>query len=220
MIKKTFNIDSGQRIFAVGDIHGEINKLNEKLEEIGFDKNLDILFSVGDLIDRGEDSLSCLALIQEPWFESVRGNHEDMMINAVVNNDESHANCWMANGGGWYVNLNQEDRMYANDLAKIANENLPYVIEINYQGKKIVICHADYPGNNYTGEIDEHDLFNIVWSRDRIEAFKRWQSTGEIKGADMFVFGHTPLRKPYRVENCLYIDTGAVFGKELTIIQL
>lgn len=220
MKKREIKIDDNQRVFAVGDIHGEITKLNEKLKEIGFDKNLDILFSVGDLIDRGEDSLSCLALIQEPWFESVRGNHEDMMINAVVNNDENHANCWMANGGAWYVNLNQEDRMYANDLAKIASEKLPYVIEISYQGKKIVICHADYPNNNYTGEIDDHDLFNIVWSRERIEAVRRCMPTEPIKGADMFVFGHTPLRKPFRVDNCLYIDTGAVFGKELTIIQL
>lgn len=220
MKKLDLTIGNDDRVFVVGDIHGEITKLNDKLNEIGFNREVDTLISVGDLIDRGEDSLACLSLIQEPWFKSVRGNHEDLMINAIINESESHLACWIQNGGGWYFNLNQEDRMYANDLAKIADSELPYVIELNFKGKKIVICHADYPDNEYTGEIDDHDLFNIVWSRERIESVKRCRPTEPIKGADLFVFGHTPLRKPYHVDNCLYIDTGAVFGKELTIVEL
>ena len=82
---KTLNLKSEQRVFAVGDLHGEITALNEKLVEIGFNKDADLLISVGDLIDRGEDSLACLSLIHnEPWFHAVRGNHEDLMIGSIV----------------------------------------------------------------------------------------------------------------------------------------
>ncbi|AGH16046.1 NinI-like serine-threonine phosphatase [Vibrio phage pYD21-A] len=217
---KKFDIESEKRIFVVGDIHGEITKLNEKLDEIGFDKDADILFSVGDLIDRGEDSLACLALIQESWFEPVRGNHEELMINSVVHNDSNNIACWMQNGSRWYLDLNEEDRMYADDLAKLANETVPYVIEINYQGRKIVICHADYPSNDYDGNVNAEELFDIVWSRTRIESFIKHQKTSRINGADQFIFGHTPVRHVSGFGNCLYIDTGAVFGKDLTVIRL
>lgn len=220
MNKLELTVGNQDRVFVVGDIHGEITMLNDKLSEIGFDKESDTLISVGDLIDRGEDSLACLALIQEPWFKSVRGNHEELMINSVLHEDDNHIACWIQNGGGWYFNLNQEDKMYANDLANIAKSELPYVIELKYKGKKIVICHADFPRNEYNGSIENEDLFYIVWSRDRINKLIKHNVSDTIKGADMFIFGHTPIRKPLHADNCIWIDTGAVFGKELTIIQL
>ncbi|AUY77290.1 TPA: hypothetical protein HNC65_07435 [Escherichia coli] len=41
-----------------------------------------------------------------------------------------------------------------------------------------------------------------------------------ITGADHFWFGHTPLRHRVDIGNLHYIDTGAVFGGELTLVQL
>ncbi|CAM0103880.1 NinI-like serine-threonine phosphatase [Vibrio phage 5P1c] len=219
MNKQQMQIGDTDRVFFVGDIHGEITKLNNKLEEIGFDKELDTLISVGDLIDRGEDSLSCLSLIQEPWFKCVRGNHEDLMMNALVNKSENHLACWIQNGAQWYFNLNQEDKMYANNLAKIIKSEIPYVIELHHKGKKVVVCHADYPEDEYTGNIETESLFDIVWNRSRIENYHRTGVLSEIKGADLFVFGHTPLRKPLIKGNCAYLDTGAVFGKELMVLS-
>ncbi|MCP3681945.1 MAG: hypothetical protein GY861_04570 [bacterium] len=219
MNKLELHIGDEDRVFFVGDIHGEITKLNEKLEEVGFDKELDTLISVGDLIDRGEDSLSCLSLIQEPWFNCVRGNHEQMMVDAVLHKKMSYVSHWVQNGGGWYFVLNQEDKMYADDLAKLLKSETPYAIELHHKGKKVVVCHADYPENKYTGEVETDHLFNIVWNRSRIENYNKTGKMGKIEGADMFVFGHTPLRKPTVVGNCAYLDTGAVFNKELTVVS-
>lgn len=42
----------------------------------------------------------------------------------------------------------------------------------------------------------------------------------EIKGADTFIFGHTPAVKPLKFANQMYIDTGAVFCGNLTLIQV
>ena len=67
--------------YVVGDLHGCYPLLVRLLNAVNFDKSKDRLFSVGDLIDRGPESLRCLELLQEPWFFAVQGNHELMMLN-------------------------------------------------------------------------------------------------------------------------------------------
>jgi len=64
----------------VGDLHGCFDLLTRLLAEVRFNKSYDRLFSVGDLIDRGLDSLRCLQLLAESWFYPVQGNHEKMML--------------------------------------------------------------------------------------------------------------------------------------------
>ena len=74
--------DNG-RDFAVGDIHGEFNQLKNLLDHVNFDCQLDRLFSVGDIIDRGPDSMECLALLEKPWFHCVIGNHEQQFVSTM-----------------------------------------------------------------------------------------------------------------------------------------
>ena len=68
------------RDYVVGDLHGCRQLLDQLLEFVDFSPENDRLFSVGDLIDRGSDSLGCLALLEKPWFYAVRGNHEEMLL--------------------------------------------------------------------------------------------------------------------------------------------
>ena len=68
------------RDFIVGDLHGCLDLLHAELARLQFEPAKDRLFSVGDLADRGPDSMGCLRLLREPWFHAVRGNHEDMLI--------------------------------------------------------------------------------------------------------------------------------------------
>jgi len=48
--------------FVVGDLHGCYDLLESLLGAVSFDKSKDRLFSVGDLIDRGPNSLRCLRI--------------------------------------------------------------------------------------------------------------------------------------------------------------
>lgn len=52
-----------RNIQVVGDLHGCNTLLMEKLDEVGFDTSRDLLISVGDLTDRGEENVECLALL-------------------------------------------------------------------------------------------------------------------------------------------------------------
>jgi serine/threonine protein phosphatase 1 len=52
------------RDFIVGDLHGCRSMLDELLEHANFDPQKDRLFSTGDLVDRGPDSVGCLELLR------------------------------------------------------------------------------------------------------------------------------------------------------------
>src|SRR3990167_4053677 len=65
------------RDFAVGDIHGHFTLLQEALDRVEFDPEIDRLFSVGDLVDRGPECRQVLNWLAKPWFHPVRGNHDD-----------------------------------------------------------------------------------------------------------------------------------------------
>ncbi|MEC6832986.1 metallophosphoesterase [Photobacterium toruni] len=229
MFKKTtiatvFNADMYNKLFFVGDLHGERELLESELDKIGFDKEHDLLVGVGDLIDRGTDSLWTLELINEPWFKSVRGNHEQMAIDAVCDLGYDHRERgnrkghWMNEGGIWFWQLAPEQRAFAKRLINQCQQ-LPLILELHRHGKKIVVCHADYPLNEYVTSQPVPEI-NILCSRKRIRAIRGGDNESIIiNGADLFVFGHTSLRKPLIIGNICYIDTGAVFSNKLTIIE-
>jgi len=210
-------IDGGQyrNIFIVGDLHGCYNRLMTQLEELEFDRQQDLLISVGDLIDRGPQSLECLELIMEKWFVCVRGNHEQMAIDAMTG--KSDGLLWFHNGGNWFNQLDYDQEVLAKALIAKA-DSLPYVIELVTDGKKIVIVHADYPRTTYDYE-RAIDIDRAIWDRGRFEMLLDGH-TMNIPGADEFYFGHTPIQRPLKAENLNYIDTGAVFGNLLTIVQV
>ncbi|WP_371206777.1 metallophosphoesterase [Dickeya sp. NCPPB 3274] len=116
-----------RHIFVVGDVHGCYRQLMTMLEQVGFDTGRDLLVSVGDLIDRGSQSLACLDLLQQRWFRAVRGNHEQMALDAL--NDTARIPLWRANGGDWFFQLDDERQTLARRLLALAAQ-LPYVIEI------------------------------------------------------------------------------------------
>lgn len=88
-----------RHIWVVGDIHGEYQLLQSRLHQLSFFPEIDLLISVGDNIDRGPESLDVLRLLNQPWFTSVKGNHEAMALEAFETGD---GNMWLASGGDWF----------------------------------------------------------------------------------------------------------------------
>ncbi|HFZ8994370.1 TPA: metallophosphoesterase [Citrobacter freundii] len=204
-----------RHIYVVGDLHGCHSLLLEKLSEIGFDSTRDLLISVGDLTDRGKENVACLTLLKKPWFRAVRGNHEQMMLDCLLyDGNEAY---WIMNGGGWFFALESElEQQVRALLPKVAA--LPLIIEVATQDEKYVICHADYPDDSYAfGKPVNKD--EVIWNRKRITAADG-ERVKTISGADRFIFGHTPLRAPLQRANQYYIDTGAVFTGNLTLLQI
>lgn len=206
--------ENWRHIYIVGDLHGCLAKLVALLKNRRFDSRQDLLISVGDVIDRGPDSPGCLALLDKRWFRAVRGNHEEMALDALEQGDRM---LWVMNGGDWFKKLPDERQKIVRE-ALLHCHDLPSIIELHVHDQTLVIAHADYPSSHYAWNkpVDERCL---VWSRERLN--KNMQGLGEnISGADGFYFGHTPLKQAAHYHNQNYIDTGAVFGNTLTMVQV
>lgn len=203
-----------RHIWVVGDIHGCFTLLIAKLRACRFDPWQDLLVSVGDLIDRGPDSLRCLQLLHKRWVVAVRGNHEQMAMDSL---SAPQASLWMMNGGDWFVSLAVEKQLQA-VLALEKCQRLPWILEVHCLDQTHVIAHADYPADAYLWN-KPVNLEDVLWRRGRLSEHLAGEGS-TLTGADHFWFGHTPLRQRFDSFNLHYIDTGAVFGGELTLVQL
>ncbi|MGK9173015.1 protein-serine/threonine phosphatase [Yokenella regensburgei] len=201
-------------IWIVGDVHGCLRQLTEQLREQHFDPWQDLLIAVGDLIDRGPESLACLELIKKPWFRTVRGNHEQMAMEALQKGDET---LWLLNGGSWFTTLSSGHKQQAEALL-LDSASWPLIIELHSQSGTHIIAHADYPAPRYKWQQTINEAA-VLWNRERLT--RHLAGKGEfIYGAEHFWFGHTPLKQRLDVENQHYIDTGAVFGGALTLVRV
>lgn len=218
MIKKLKNNTVGKDYF-VGDIHGCYEQLMEALEKIKFNPDVDRLISVGDLVDRGSDSVKCLNLLKELWFHAVSGNHEDMMIKSFRFEWPTHN--YIQNGGRWFFHLPYEQQ---EELVLLADTKMPLVIEVETDIGTIGVIHANAPDDwqKYHQLNDDEDFFDdalvedTIWGRRRIYG----NQSGRVKGIDYVVVGHTPVNYVIALDNIVYIDTGAVYDGSLTILSV
>jgi serine/threonine protein phosphatase 1 len=200
------------RDFVCGDIHGCFSYLEERLIEIDFNKNSDRLFCVGDLIDRGPESRKAAEYLEMPWFYSVLGNHEEMLIMALYN--RYYRNNHLRNGGGWVY---KETLSYKIKLLK-AVDKLPLIIQVG----DTIIAHAALPAVKSLEdiEIDPDDYLRIVlWERKKIPNVL-------IPGISKVYVGHNIVTEPAVCGITTNIDTGAflkywdgIDGK-LTILEI
>lgn len=196
--------------YCVGDIHGCFDRLNNFLKAIQFDEKVDRLFSVGDLCDRGPNSDQVLDWLEQPWFHAVRGNHEQMVIDANDPYNSGAEALLFMNGGEWYF---QQNHMKQKEIA-FAFESLPFMIEVSTpNGVSFGVVHADVPWNDWNKtkerlyQEDTQVKNYLTWSRDRVNGYTQ----GDVVGVDYLVVGHTPLPEYQQEDNILRLDTGAVF---------
>lgn len=199
--------------YVVGDLHGMYDLLMIGLKKVGFDKKRDRLFAVGDLIDRGEKNVECLALCYEPWFFSVRGNHEQMAFDSILGYAPSEM--WFQNGGRWYIQ-EESDELAAtfHDLS----ERLPYGIEVETDTGLVGIVHADVMRPHWLDNFSGENACNqyMLWSRSRAYGHCNYI----VEGIDRLYVGHTPVKKKEVIDNVHYIDLGSCFYNNLYIERI
>lgn len=213
MVIQRFALNENGRDYIVGDIHGYFEALEIELNRIGFDKTRDRLFSVGDTCDRGPESEDCVFWQELPWFHAVRGNHEQMIIDACDGYYDKE--CFHYNGADWWVKLDtQEQKRYYGD----AFERLPFVIELETTKGKIGIVHADCPSHDWITFCTriEHEQDHMpggrflstmkncaIWMRERVIQ----KDCTPVTNIRAVVCGHTGVEKHTIFGNVHMIDT-------------
>ncbi len=203
---KRFAANTAGRDFAVGDIHGHFTRLQSALDTADFDPAVDRLFSVGDLVDRGPECRDVLDWLSKPWFNPVRGNHDDY----VCRFDTCDAENWVYNGGAWFAGLAwDEQREFA-----VQFRELPVAIEVETAGGLIGIVHADCVFDTWAEMRNELEApesnkrlklvqNTCMWSRSRVENY----DTAPVADMRAVVVGHTPMKRPAVLGNVYHIDT-------------
>ncbi|BDX08637.1 metallophosphoesterase [Planctobacterium marinum] len=228
---------ASKHAWIVGDIHGQYELLLQVLKQKGFDPGSgDRLFSVGDLIDRGPDSLKTLQLLNEPWFYAVMGNHEQLLLKglAAMQGEGSVADIlnWQSfNGGDWYQPKSDTALQVAALLEKV--RTLPIAIELETESGRVGIVHAAVPDNiwldiNLLSHADSQKY--ILWNRDnglKARSFEQGElpsndgNLHRVEGIDKLVVGHTIMNcgHPVLLGNTLYLDVGAANGVAPAVIS-
>jgi serine/threonine protein phosphatase 1 len=210
--------------YVIGDIHGSISKLLKLLDFLlpKLSPN-DIIIFLGDYIDRGEDSFGVVETIiklQELHKNvyTLMGNHEDM-LRLFIADPFSNRAWYMANGGGETIN-SYKKRGYNIELGEMPeshqnfyNNLLPY-----YEDDEIIAVHGGL--DPHIERIKDQKIEEMLWIREKfIFHPKRYKKK--------VFFGHTPTIRitgsfePFldKVRNIYGIDTGAVYGGKLTLIE-
>lgn len=218
---KFFSRNPLGRDFVVGDLHGHFSALELMLVQINFNPKRDRVFAVGDLIDRGPESWRVVEFLNYPWFHSVLGNHEQMLLDSA--SSQSVAKNWLGfNGGAWWHSVPET---YHTRIRSIIGR-LPIAIEINTLVGRIGIVHADIPyGMSWQSFVrslaeDRETREHALWSRQRFRQVQMMGRTQPIAGIEMVIFGHTPIQRPLQYGNICYIDTGATYTTEKTLGHL
>ena len=223
------------RDFIVGDLHGSRPLLEKILQKHDFSPQQDRVICVGDLVNRGTDSLATLRLLAEPWFFSVAGNHERMLaelrqplIERQLSESQQHQlELW---GAQWlldaYEDLNEDK--WADLITEVFNliGQLPLLIQVGNGPDAIGVVHAQLPMRNwdqnlarlervkklaYWQQLPEDSLFDCLLTGR--ECLFNIQQNPEhehaVDGIDWVFSGHTIVEQPVRAGNQLWLDTGA-----------
>lgn len=205
-----------QKIFAIGDVHGCLEKLRKLAEKLAIDEEKDTLVFVGDYIDRGDSSREVVDYViglrgRIKNVICLMGNHEQMFLNYLEGADEE---MYLYNGGratlfSYGISYKSEPRerkaAVSPDHLLFFQSLLPY-----YETEDYIFVHAGLlPGLR----LDKQDIHDLLWIR-------REFINSDYDFGKKVVFGHTPRRKPLIEQNKIGIDTGAFLGGSLTCVEL
>ncbi len=192
--------EAGRDIF-VGDIHGFFSLFEEGLAKLEFDPNKDRVFSVGDLIDRGPDSLACLRLTQHKWFHAVLGNHEFMLWQQLQNDDARKS---LENR--WQFELSHDEISECREMLS----QMPLALTVQTDQGSVGVVHAYVPEYTAWGEFcktledGNPEIIELaIWSRGLVRRPRR----STVTGVDFVVIGHQSLQNPTHYGNIICIDT-------------
>lgn len=212
------------RIFVVGDLHGMAHSLRRLLERAEFDEDRDVLWSLGDLIDRGPYSEDCINLLTEPWFNAIRGNHEQLMLDAIESDTGLYF--WLDNGGDWAFGSDWDSVEVTERISA-----LPWAAELETAAGRYGLVHADVARDtSWSAFVDdliqnrESARETALWSRISASSSSRGVKASEVDGIDKVLVGHTIMEKARFWGNRVFLDTGAALVHDqnaaLTMLQI
>ena len=225
------------RTYAIGDIHGQLEKLKRAHVLIEADRaevedDTAPVVHIGDLPDRGPDTRGVIDFLiagqaaGEPWVV-LKGNHDRMMARFLdIPSRRDH--CLRAELEWVHPRLGGQETLASygvdisagrshDDLHRDAVERVPGAhkdfldtLPTFYQRGDVFFCHAGIrPGV----ALDKQAEDDLLWIRQAFYA-------SDARHGALIVHGHTPIDAVTHYGNRVNIDTGAGYGKAMSAVVL
>ncbi|MFY0659725.1 MAG: serine/threonine protein phosphatase [Shimia sp.] len=216
-------------VYAIGDIHGHLDKLEEVMERIVADggPNAEVVF-LGDLVDRGPDSKGVIDFVlngleQGRNWTVLNGNHDRMFRYFLEPSPRVDMRLrpdlyWLHDrlGGrntltSYGVHFDAETRLseiHAAARATVPEDHVTFLTNLPYfkQHGDLLFVHAGVRPEVALADQLEDDL---CWIREDFLTYEQphpW----------LVVHGHTPVVHPAHFGNHVNLDTGAGYGQAVT----
>ena len=191
------------RTIVVGDIHGCYDELMALMEKVNLGEK-DRVVSVGDLITKGPKSKEVLEVFMtDPRFTTVIGNH-DLALRRKWNGEDVELSSAQKEA---HKELKAEKDAYASFFNR-----LPFTIDLDTH----LVVHAGLRPN-----VELHSQTTGDMTRLRTLGPDRESDEGTpwyhvYYGDKIVLFGHWPSPEPRRGKKAIGLDTGCVYGYNLT----
>ncbi|WP_424002286.1 metallophosphoesterase family protein [Haloarcula salina] len=182
-------IDSGRwdDIYVVGDVHGCRPTLERLLDRLDPAAD-DLVIFVGDLVRKGPDSAGVVDLVRHtPNFLTVRGNNEQKLVD----------------GRKSVASLTDDDLSWIASLPVAISWDDSLVVHGGVDHRKPLVDHGLTDLLNMRSLVPDGSYDRPYWFETR---------TAEPR----IFFGHTVLSEPFETPAAVGLDTGCVYGGQLT----
>ncbi|MCT9097635.1 metallophosphoesterase family protein [Haloarchaeobius sp. HME9146] len=177
---------AGRDVYIVGDVHGCLEALEALLDTLAVDAD-DLVVFVGDLVTRGPDSAGVVSLVREsPNMVAVRGNTEQNVLDGTVDAPD----------------LSQKQRQWLASLPVALSWDDLLVVHGGIDPRKPLASHV--PADLMEpGSLAASGTGRPYW----------WEF---YSGPHRVFFGHRVFSAPLVSRYAVGLDTGCVYGNQLT----
>ncbi len=212
----------------IGDIHGCYDELLLLLQKLGYQISPEAIVPpagrravfLGDLVDRGPDSPAVLRLVMRMVSEGhalcVPGNHEVRLLKWLRG-----AEVRLTHGLAETVaQLAQESDDFKRQVSRFIDGLVSHYV---FDSGELVVSHAGLTADmqgRASPRVRQFCLYGeTTGETDEFGLPVRYDWAAEYRGQAMVVYGHTPVPAAEWVNRTLCLDTGCVFGGELTALR-
>ncbi|WP_339228769.1 bis(5'-nucleosyl)-tetraphosphatase PrpE [Oceanobacillus sp. FSL K6-2867] len=222
------------KIDIIGDIHGCFDELQSLFKALDYEQKGDIFVHqnnripvfLGDITDRGPNSIAVIELVYQMVANHkkalyVPGNHCNKLYRYFLGNNvqQKHG---LETTVAEYEALPAREQKFVQKQFLTLYEQAPLYLQL--PELNVIIAHAGIK-ENLIGRTDKKAKTFVLYG----DISGEFDSSGRpirrdwakhYHGKVWIVYGHTPVMEPRILNKTINIDTGCVFGNQLTAFRL